>query len=273
MKAVRDARNVLVWTWRHPANRRHRVRGVTRALAFQVRGRFGLRSTARVGERCRISVALHEAGGSKALYANPPDWNEMRAWSRLLAPGDLFVDVGSNVGTYALWAADAGATVIAIEPGPTTAQRLRENVGLNDLPITVLECALAAKPGSMLLSRGLDTTNHLLLDSGATGDCVEVETLDNVVGERTVAGMKIDVEGAERLVLEGARAALSSGRIRAMQIEWNSLSHQVLGESRKPISDLLQGFGFRFCRPDQEGVLRPSDPDSLDDSDIFAVLD
>ena len=215
---------------------------------------------------------LHCAAASKVVYANPPDWNEMRAWRRLLQPGDLFVDVGSNVGSYALWAADAGARVIAVEPSPEAARRLRRNVALNDFPITVRECGLADRPGRLTLSTGQDTTNHLLLDPDAVGDSIEVDTLDNLIGDRFVTGVKIDVEGAERLVLDGAVRALEERRIGVLQIEWNGRSQQVLGEDRGPVAALLTKYGYELTRPDHRGVLGDTDVSGTDARDVFAVL-
>jgi FkbM family methyltransferase len=215
---------------------------------------------------------LHDTAAAKALYANPPDWNEMLAWRRLLRPGDLFVDVGSNVGSYALWAADAGAEVIAVEPGRDAAAKLRANVALNDFPITVRECALAAAPGLMWLTRHRDTTNHLLTAPAAGAEQVTVDTLDNLLGDRYAAGVKIDVEGAERLVLMGARRALSEHRIGAVQLEWNAASQQLLGETRAPVAELLAGYGYRLAMPDRHGTLRlVTAPPPVCDQDVFAV--
>jgi FkbM family methyltransferase len=215
---------------------------------------------------------LHCAAASKVVYANPPDWNEMQAWRRLLRPGDLFVDVGSNVGSYALWAADAGARVIAVEPGPDAANRLRRNVALNDFPIVVRECGLADRPGRLTLSSGHDTTNHLLLDAGAVGDSIEVDTVDNLLGDRFAIGVKIDVEGAERLVLDGARRALEERRIGVLQLEWNARSQRVLGEDRGPVAAILTKHGYELTRPDHRGVLRDTDATGADARDVFAVL-
>jgi hypothetical protein len=95
--------------------------------------------------------------------------------------------------------------------------------------------------------------------------------LDNVLGERFAAGVKIDVEGAERLVLEGGRLALSQHRIRVLQIEWNGMSERVLGESRVPVAELLWGYGYTFMRPHADGVLRVTDVWDARAEDIFAV--
>jgi FkbM family methyltransferase len=264
---------VLSFVWNHPANSRHRVRSVARAVRFQAMGRLGMRAVTRVGRHGRMWVDLHSAAAAKTLYANPPDWNEMQAWRRLLAPGDLFVDVGSNVGSYALWAADGGAEVIAVEPCPDAARLLRENVALNAYPISVRECGVADRPGRMRLSRGKGTTNHLLVDAPIDVDGVEVEvdTLDNLLGARHAAGVKIDVEGAERLVLQGATRALADRRIGVLQIEWNDMSRLLLNEDRMPIADLLRGHGYRLARPDTDGWLHEVDPPPASIDDLFAV--
>ncbi|MDG4831534.1 FkbM family methyltransferase [Solwaraspora sp. WMMD1047] len=270
--AVRHSRQVLTYTWSHPANRGRQLSSIMRAVRFQVRGRIGLPTLTRVGDRGRMWVELHCASASKVVYANPPDWEEMRAWRRILRPGDLFVDVGSNVGYYALWAGDLGAEVIAIEPSPDAARRLRDNVGLNDFPITVRQCGLAAQRGRMTLSRGADSMNHLLLGPDAVGETIEVDTLDNVLGNRFAAGVKIDVEGAERLVLEGGRRALEEQRIGVLQLEWNARSSHLLGEDRGPVAAILAKYGYQFVRPDQQGVLHDADPAGASSRDMFAVL-
>lgn len=270
MSAARDAYKVLRFVWTHPANRHARWRGLGRAVGFQVRGRLGRPTLTPIGSRSRMWVELHHAGASKVLYANPPDWAEMMAWRRLLRPGDLFVDVGSNVGAYALWAAESGAEVIAVEPDPGSARRLRANVALNLARVEVLECALAERTGRMALTSGRDTTNHLVFDCDGPTTMVDVRTLDDVIGERRVAGVKIDVEGAERLVLAGARRALAERRIAAIQLEWNRQSEAVLGETRAPLEKLLRDHGYGFLRPDRHGALRPTDCTSYGD-DLFAL--
>jgi FkbM family methyltransferase len=270
--ALAKARVVLGFVWTHPANRDRRLAAVCRAVDFQLRARLGRRPLITgIGERGRMWAELHLTASSKVRYANPPDWNEMQAWRRLLGPGDLFVDVGSNVGAYALWAGDHGATVVAVEPGSAAAERLRRNVALNDFPVTVLQCGLADRPGRMRLTSGKDTTNHLVRDGDQPGEEIAVDTLDNVLGDRCAAGVKIDVEGAERLVLEGARRALSERRIAVLQLEWNSMSRRLLSESRVPVAELLREYGYTFMRPDGRGRLHPLVPPAESPTDLFAV--
>jgi len=185
-----------------------------------------------------------DSWGSKAVvYANPPD-PEMLIWRRVLHRGSLFVDVGANVGAYALWALDMGAEVVAVEPDPSACARLRENLNLNGYDAEVIEAALVDRPGPVRLSQGSDTMNRLV-ESGIE---VAGRTLDDVLAGRYAAGVKVDVEGFERLVLEGAAQSLAEQRIGLLQLEWNDLCEQALGESRTPIVQLLQRFGYSVVR-------------------------
>lgn len=270
MGQLSQAAHVVNYVWTHPANRGHRVHALARAVTFQVRGRLGRRTLTAIGTNARMWAVLHHSAASNAVYANPPDWNEMQAWAHILRPGDLFVDVGANVGTYALWAADRGAIVIAVEPDPRAAALLRENVALNNLPITVVEAALGAKVGSLLLTEGNDTTNHMLPDDSTGGQRVQAQTLDAVLGGRAARGVKIDVEGAERIVLEGALECLAAGRIDVLQLEWNSTSTSLLAEDRGPVATILAAHGYNLHRPDRDGVLRPVDGIPFG-PDVFAV--
>lgn len=254
------------WIWSHPANRGHRLRALSRATAFQLRGRiFGRPSLTAIGN-LTMEVPLHAWGISKVLYANPPDWPEMLAWKAHLQAGDLFVDVGANAGTYTLWAAGLGARVLAVEPATLALSRLRRNISLNPgVDVEVVDAAATDMEGEVSFDPSGDTTAHL---GGPMR--VRATTLDALVGDRSVAGVKIDVEGFERLVLQGAQGALAEQRIRLIQIEWNHCSLDALNESREPVAQLLRTSGYGLFRPDMCGHLLPA-ADTGFGEDIFAA--
>jgi FkbM family methyltransferase len=271
MKSLKQAKSVFSYVWRHQANRGSRPSAIVRALVFQFRGRVFRKSTVTsIGESLRMHAVLHHAASSKVLYSNPPDWNEMIFWRRALRAGEMFIDVGSNVGSYALWAADCSANVIAVEPDPNAVDLLRINLSLNPLvSVRVEQCALGAAPGEISMTSGLDTMNRLVIDG--TGDqMVRVRTLDALIDSRRVRGVKIDVEGAERLVLEGAINALQAHLVDFIQLEWNSMSRDVLGEDRIPTAAILESCGYSFFRPDGKGRLHPATKE-ISNTDIFAV--
>ena len=131
-----------------------------------------------------------------------------------LKPGFVFVDIGANIGGYSLFVgahAGPGSQVLAIEPQPIIYDRLVYNIAQNPgLGIKALGCALADRNGSMTLFVSPDNKGEssvkILGWSKEPGGSVEVpaRTLLGVLEEEgidRIDAMKIDVEGAEDLIL------------------------------------------------------------------------
>jgi FkbM family methyltransferase len=246
---------IIRYVWGHPANSGQRVRAVLRAARYQARARLlRRRAVARLGERSLLWVDLHRTAASKALYANPPDLPEMLVWRRALRDGGLFVDVGANVGTYTLWAAELGAEVIALEPAEDTFDLLEENIALNGYRVTAVRAAAGNHCGTARFTSGLDAGNSLAPDGPEVTDLV---TIDALIGDRRVTGMKVDVEGFEIDVLLGAARALADHRIGLIQVEWNEMSTGAVGTDRRPVAELLASYGYLLYRPDLTGRLVP----------------
>jgi len=262
-----DARNVLKFVWEHPSNDGRRSRAVLRAAGFQFRGRvLRQRTLAHLGEKSVIWADLHRTSASRVVYANPPDCPEMLTWKNRIRSGDLFIDIGSNVGIYAIWAAELGAEVIALEPAEDTFALLEENVALNGYPIRTIRAAAGAEPGVARFTSGRDCVNRL--DPAGSAEVAMVQ-VDSVIGDRTVAGMKVDVEGFEIEVLRGCQRALSEHRVKLIQLEWNLTSIQAVGHDRRPVADLLATHGYSLYCAGPDGSLAPhSEPGFR--PDVFA---
>jgi FkbM family methyltransferase len=130
---------------------------------------------------------LYRTAASKVVYANPPDHPEMLTWRQVLLPGDLFIDVGANIGSYTIWTAELGAEVIALEPAKDTFALLTENVALNGYSVEPIEVAAGSACGMTRFTAGRDCVN--LLDPEGSVETMMV-TIDSIIGDRTVAGMK-----------------------------------------------------------------------------------
>jgi len=258
---------IVRYVWGHPANSGRRLRAVFSAARYQAQARLlGHRSMARLGDRSWLWVDLHRTAASMVLYANPPDWPEMLVWRRALRDGSLFIDVGANVGTYTIWAAELGAEVIALEPAADTFGLLQENIALNRYQVTALQAAAGDHCGTARFTSGLDTGNSLTLDGPVE---TELVTVDALIGDRQVTGMKVDVEGFEIDVLRGAARALAERRIGLIQIEWNEMSTVAVDADRRPVAELLANYGYRLHRPDGTGRLIPVTQPGFG-SDVFA---
>src|SRR5262249_35521370 len=138
---------------------------------------------------------------------------------------DLFLDIGANVGSYAVLASGVcGATTWAFEPDPDTACNLKRNIAINDLDelVTVYELALGSSKGEVPLTVGKDTGNRVADVGEKNVRMVGQQRLDALMGEASqpIIMIKLDVEGYEEEVLRGAQALLANDRLKVIDLEW-----------------------------------------------------
>lgn len=150
------------------------------------------------------------------------DWfeDEMRFVRRLVSPGMNVVDVGANYGAYALTMAKRAlpnGKVWAFEPGKRTAEHLRRGVAANGLSnLEVIEAALSNREGTATLYTEANSELNTLNPTSSTRssrETIEVMSLDGCrerLGLRDVAFMKVDAEGEEARIFEGAEAFLDA---------------------------------------------------------------
>ncbi|MBD89012.1 MAG: hypothetical protein CL940_01585, partial [Deltaproteobacteria bacterium] len=154
------------------------------------------------------------------VLAEQQDWfeDEIRYLRRWAASGATVVDVGANYGTFSLSLAKAvgpEGRVLAVEPTPDTADCLRQSIDANEASnLELIEVALADEEGVLHLRLESDSELNALTDGPSPdGSTVEVQsrTLDSVMEERgwpAVDFLKLDAEGAEIRILEGAEETL-----------------------------------------------------------------
>lgn len=148
----------------------------------------------------------------------------LTAWiQRGLRPGDTFVDVGANIGYFSLLGSrlvGRSGRVVAIEPSPRIVRQLRANIARNRVRnIRVAPVAASNTSGPLRLFEG--PPEHVgATGMFATGEAskefeVQAMTLPEILTEdeaRSARIIKIDVEGAEALVVQGMVPLLSVGR-------------------------------------------------------------
>jgi len=201
------------------------LRGLLAPARWWMR-RGSVRVTGGIGDGLRLSMAhipvSHAHAG--AIPRGLLEVSVQEAMRRLLGTGDVFYDVGANVGYFAIAAArrvgPAGA-VYAFEPVPDNVASIRESAALNEFAnVNVIESAAGRTAGRdrLLLVEDL-SWSHLesLGQHPRTRATVEVDVvaIDDLVAEDRIRPpdlVKIDVEGAEIDVLEGMRRTLAEHR-------------------------------------------------------------
>jgi FkbM family methyltransferase len=173
----------------------------------------------------------------------------------LLPPGGTFVDAGANVGFWSVPAArraGPGGRVIAFEPNPWAAKLLRRNVEANaadSASVEVRQSAVGDKPGSLRLyaadleEYASQVTAHPAGSEALSSVTVTVVALADET-EGAIDVLKIDVEGHEGAVLDGAAGLLESGAVRTVVIELQDSLLVRAGSSAEAVTQRLEGFGY-----------------------------
>lgn len=181
---------------------------------------------------------IYEADESRAIHALAKE------------EGGLLVDVGANYGYYTLlWcSANPANRALAVEASPKNARALRENVESNGFSdrVKILECAVTREKGEVTFDLGSDEeTGWGGISSGLEGGAITVsgEKLDDLVDE-TVTVLKVDCEGADAWVIEGAAGLLNSGKISHVFFEENVWRQERLGIVSATAKTALQDAGF-----------------------------
>lgn len=165
-------------------------------------------------------------GATGNLYCGLHEFGDMGFLLHFLRPGDLFVDVGANIGSFSMLASGVvGATSVALEPVPSTCAALRRNIAVNRLEELVepLCVAAGARRGRVRFSLDRGPQDRAVGESysGASAE-VPVMSLDDIFENKWPALLKVDVEGSEREVLEGASESLCKPTLKAVLLEGDS---------------------------------------------------
>ncbi len=262
------------------------VRTLARPVAVAARfSRMGLRLTRALPLRVRVAVvdalegrslyrdriALVERGirleldssddlGRRVL-CNAYEVEELALLPTLVAPDDVCIDVGANVGLYTTALANLvgpDGRVLAFEADARNVEHLRRNVELNnfDSRVSIYDVAVMDKRGTVEFNlRALGYSGHGSVhryEGHLTSVSVPAVALDTVLAEQgitEVALLKVDVEGADMDVYAGARQALGRKAFRYILAEWNGFWFPGLGWSVERFLSFFAEFGYHPVDP------------------------
>ncbi len=207
-----------------------------------------------------------------------------------LAPGDVFIDGGANIGEITLAAAKrvgAAGKVLSFEPVDAIRSKLARNVAVNNMDgmVRILAQGLSDAPGSLPIygkaEQYLDGSQHSGLGTLYASSeraqkiaTIELTTIDmtmNKLGLDRLAGIKLDIEGAELAALRGAAETLKRFRPWLI-VEIGSNTCEAAGYAPGDILDALPG--YRFARIERGGKLVPiGKTDLLDWQNVMCLAD
>ncbi|MEX0270519.1 FkbM family methyltransferase [Leptolyngbyaceae cyanobacterium UHCC 1019] len=238
-------------------------------------------------DNLKVFLYLGNDLSSQLFVEGRYDPNEFYFLDKLLSSGMTVVDLGANEGLYTLFAAkhvgDSGV-VLSFEPSLREFQRLQDNLALNEeiTNVKLLQIALSNISDTQLLKVADDAHSgqNTLGDFAYEGiTCLSTETvtvrrLDDVLEElavQCVDVIKIDVEGAEFLVFEGAKKTLERDRPLIL-FELVDQALQKQGSSTHDLLSYLRGLGYEiFGWGEFTGLPIKTTQESLPDGNLVAA--
>ena len=196
--------------------------------------------------------------GLSADYAQGNnEWPIQDLLATILKNGDVFFDIGANIGYFSLLAARLVGNhgeVFSFEPVTSNLKILKQNIKLNGFTcIKIIPKALADKRGkaTLLLTRhhgGATLSSLGISPPDVSGEIeVELETIDDLMAEeqlRIPKLIKLDVEGAEMVVLKGMEKTLKEHHP-ALIYELDSSELNQLEVKAEEVQEYLAGFGYQ----------------------------
>lgn len=199
-----------------------------------------------------VDLRYREDLGTLVLFHGGYEDREIAELCKYIPTGGTVLDVGANIGLSAIEfarTAGAGGKVIAFEPHPDTAARLRGNLDRNGIGnVEIVQSAVGAAPGTVTFNESADATLSsatLVPRNLVRSFDVPLTTIDltwAASGKPLVSALKIDVEGGELAVLQGATELLARDHPVILLEAWGA-------DQLDPIHALLTAAGYERRQP------------------------
>jgi len=191
--------------------------------------------------------------------AEKPYGEEQEFFRRYLRPNDIVIDVGANIGFFTLiFSTIVGRTgkVYAIEPHPRIYKYLQGNLDLNSVEnVRTFNLALGSKSGTVKFSDRKGDDRNSVITTGA-GITVPQKSLDQLgIEDESIALLKIDVEGYEKFVIEGAGQILKN--VRCIYFEVIERHFSKFGYKLEELLNILVNYDFKILEISANKASRP----------------
>lgn len=233
----------------HPLNRRQKWNALKRYIFWQVGSRLVPGDVlVPFVDKTFLRVRPGMTGATGNVYTGLHEFEDMAFVLHCLRKGDLFVDIGANIGSYTVLAGGAvGAQCISIEPIHSTFKNLLDNIHLNHFEEVTqpLNIGVGDADGVLRFTTSCDTVNHVLADGDSMADSIEVPVrkLDDLLQGQKPVLIKIDVEGFETNVVKGANEILARSSLLGVIMELNGSGNRY-GFDEQALHQRMLQYGF-----------------------------
>ena len=234
----------------HPLNSSSKSTALIRYLRWQFGSRLSLGPTViPFVNDSHLIVSRGMVGATQNIYTGLHSFDDCGFLLHLLRPSDLCVDIGANVGVYTILSSAAiGAHTVAIEPIPSTYEKLRANIRYNDIADRTISynIGLGCENSTLLFTTNQDVKNRVVSEEYSSAETIRVpvRTLDDVLGDAEPTLIKIDVEGWEAQVLAGAKRTLNKSSLLCFIIEMDG-SSDSFNPSELAVHQAMTSHDFR----------------------------
>ena len=214
---------------------------------------------------------LHEGYNWRLFKWGMTFAEEFGPFCNIIRPGMTVIDIGANVGVFTLAAArlvGSDGRVVAFEPLARNYRFVMANLALNGYENVVVEqMAVTNQDGT--LEMHVFGTDNLSVSNLVTGSsdwqigevaCCRLDTYLRQTGIQQVDLIKIDVEGAEALVLEGMKGFMSQAGFPALVIEVHPDFLETVDSSAHSVMAKLGELGYELTYLRRDGATRIEDP-------------
>jgi FkbM family methyltransferase len=245
---IKELQAITTFIAKHPLSANRKQKALTNFFRWQIGSRL-LRKKIIVPwvEESKFITGVGETGLTGNLYVGFMEYEDMLFLLHALQPSETFLDIGANIGAYTILASKVVKShSISFEPLPETVERLKDQIHINRIEamVDIKNIGVGNKKGALFFTNNNDSINKVsLVGESKNTTRVDVATIDDEVYAKGQYFFKIDVEGFEYNVIEGAKNILASKNTSALIIELNGSSDEY-GHSNEEIHQKLLTFNF-----------------------------
>jgi FkbM family methyltransferase len=217
----------------------------------------------------QLLVFSNEEVGRRIWLFKTFEVEETKLFSNIVKPDDVCLDIGGNIGYFSMLLAARAKLghVHVFEPIPINAALINASKELNGFNnITINNLAVGDENGTVSFSVSNDSAYSSLMATGRAAEArnitVPILRIDDYLAEKKISHVdiiKVDVEGAENMVIDGAKGLLASKtkKPRLVLLELFDENLKPFGSSVAAIVEKMRGWGYAPHVTNPDGTLRP----------------